>query len=174
VAISVSCSDDATDAERTTVARWALQHRSSHFAVTVGRQTVAVHVGVALGVEWRDGRLAVPARIFEWEAAAGMPTFRPDKRASPLLSQTATGRWPRGNPWENQPESGRRFTSQPDHRPARRYEPGPAATGSPHTSRRFSPDRRPRRPRWFDDGSQRRYGHSAHAQREPSPLGVII
>jgi hypothetical protein len=38
----------------------------------------------------------------------------------------------------SQPEGGRRFTSQPDQRPTRRYEPEPAATGTSHTSRRFN------------------------------------
>lgn len=54
-----------------------------------------------------------------------MPTFRPDKRASPLLSQTATGRWPGGKPWESQPER-----RQAIHEPTRRYEPEPAPTGT--------------------------------------------
>ena len=49
---------------------------------------------------------------------------------SPLLSQTAAGRRPRGKPWESQPEGGRRFTSHPDRRPTERYEPRPSATGA--------------------------------------------
>ena len=72
------------------------------------------------------------------EAMDGLPTSRPANEASPLLSQTATGRRPRGKPWESQPESGRRFTSQPDRRPTERYEPRPAPIGTSHTSRRFS------------------------------------
>jgi hypothetical protein len=68
-----------------------------------------------------------------------MPTFRPPSSGiSPLLSQTATGRWPGGKPWESQPEGGRRFTSQPDQRPTRRYESQPATTGTSNTSRRFT------------------------------------
>ena len=64
------------------------------------------------------------------KVAAGMPTSRPSNAgASPLLSQTATGRRAGGTPWESQPEGGRRFTSHPARRPPGRYEANPSATG---------------------------------------------
>lgn len=70
-------------------------------------------------------------------ATVGKPTSGPETGTTPLLSQTAASRRPRGKPRESQPEGGRRLTSQPDRRPTRRYEPGPVPTGTSHTCRRF-------------------------------------
>jgi hypothetical protein len=53
----------------------------------------------------------------------------------------------------SQPEGGRRFTSQPDQRPTRQYEPQLASTSTSHTSRRFRASTNP-----CDEGGKTAHG----------------
>ena len=99
-----------------------------------------------MGIDPDDDVLLAPVTAVDGEQRPACRLSDPTSGTSPLLSQTATGRWSGGKPWESQPEGGRRFTSQPDQRPTRRHEPQHAATGTSHThthththtSRRFT------------------------------------
>jgi hypothetical protein len=82
-------------------------HRSRSPAANTS--DIATHAPVT-GPQLRCGR--VRGRVHGIARVGHLVGIDPDDGTSPLLSQTATGRWPGGKPWESQPAGGRRLTSR--------------------------------------------------------------